>query len=236
MIAGDIILSAAHCPYAAGQQIYLGGILYDGSDGATVTIESTVEHPLYGDVNGFDYDFRLIKIVENMSAINVPQLNIDPSFPSDGTTCENFGYGQTESDFFSPFLREVQLAIVNQDTCDEAFGGGGVITNDMICAGGEFGRGICFGDSGSPLMCDGKIVGVDSFVSGFSGCGAGVPDVRTFVLSLLAFFLMIVLSCFCRHSFLLVQKMCSPIQLAYTYHTGVCAGERWSSVHSTRRL
>jgi granzyme A len=239
LIAGDIILSAAHCPYAAGQEIYLGGIQYDGSDAtATVTIVSTVQHPLYGDVNGFDYDFRLIKIAEDMSSIAVPPLNIDPSFPSEGTTCENFGYGVTETDTFStsPVLLEVQLAIVNQDTCAEAYGGEDVITNDVICAGGEFGRGICFGDSGSPLICDGKVVGVDSFVSGPFSCGVGIPDVRTFVLSLLLFFVMIVLSCFCWHSFLHVQKMCSPIQFASTYHSGVCAGERWSRIHSTRRL
>jgi hypothetical protein len=197
LIAGDIILSAARCPYAAGQEIYLGGIQYDGSDAtATVTIVSTMKHPLSGDVNEINYDFRLIKIAEDMSAIAVPPLNIDPFFPSDGATCENFGYGatDTDTDSTSPVLLEVELAIVNQDTCAEAYGD--FITNAVICAGGEFGRGTCFGDAGSPLICDGKIVGVNSFVSGFFGCAAGIPDVRTFVLSLPVFFLMIVLSCY----------------------------------------
>jgi secreted trypsin-like serine protease len=194
LIAGDIILSAAACPYAVGQDIYLGGIQYDGSDAtATVTIVSTKVHPLYGDVNTLNNNFRLIKIDQDMSGIEVPPLNIDPSFPSEGTTCENFGYGRTETDTFSPFLREVPLAIVDQDTCAEAYGD--FITNAVICAGGEFGRGTCSGDSGSPLICDGKIVGVNSFVSGLLGCAASIPDVRTFVLSLPVFFLMIVLSC-----------------------------------------
>lgn len=73
----------------------------------------------------------------------------------------------------------VQLPIFNQAQCDAkatvVFGEPGFITDDMICAGGELGRDTCFGDGGSLLMCNGKIVGVA--LGGFCGHIRTVPSV-----------------------------------------------------------
>jgi trypsin len=189
LIFGDIILSAAHCAetFTQGQEIYVGGILGDGSDAThKVIVDKIRVHPDYESINGLDHDFMLIKIEEDLSGVIVPEWNDDPSLPVDEETCVSFGFGAT--DLFgsgTDVLLEVQLAIFNQAQCDvelaPAFGPG-IITDDMICAGGEPGRDTCYGDSGGPLMCGGKIVGVVSYGD---GCAIGVPGVRGLPDSLL---------------------------------------------------
>lgn len=45
---------------------------------------------------------------------------------------------------------------------------------DTICAySGINGTGVCHGDSGSPLVYNGKLIGVTSWLY---GCAAGYPD------------------------------------------------------------
>ena len=48
-------------------------------------------------------------------------------------------------------LREVQVPIVSNETCNDSYGG--VISSNMLCAGyPEGGKDSCLGDSGGPLM------------------------------------------------------------------------------------
>ncbi|KAK1896391.1 Duodenase-1 [Dissostichus eleginoides] len=56
---------------------------------------------------------------------------------------------------------EVDVSVINLDTCSQSWGG---IPSDVICAG-SYGshKGICRGDGGGPLVCDGIAVGVVSF-------------------------------------------------------------------------
>jgi trypsin len=180
LIAGDILLSAAHCreAFLPGQKVYVGGIQRDGSDATSVTVSRNLPHPRFGTEAPWDNDFMLVKIVEDLSTIPVPALNTDSAVPPDGATCVNFGFGVTDvTDDAVPsdVLLQVQLATVNQEQCDEVYGG--EINDSMLCAGGESGRGSCFGDSGSPLIYNGKIVGV---VSGGIECGGDIPGVSRF--------------------------------------------------------
>jgi trypsin len=229
LISGDIILSAAHCAsaFTKGQEIYVGGIRNDGSDATyTVTVDKIRVHPDYQSINDLDHDFMLIKIEEDLSGVVVPEWNDDPSVPVDEATCVSFGFGATEFGSGSDVLLQVQLPIVNQAQCEVELAptfGPGIITDDMICAGGEPGRDTCYGDSGSPLMCDGKIVGVVSFGN---GCGNPLPAVRGLLDSL---------SCL----FLFHSVSCSELTFhlfAFVVAAGVFACELRYRVHSTRRL
>lgn len=180
MIFGDILLTAAHCAeaFSPGQTVYLGGIRRSGTDAVTtVTVTEILPHPLYEVTNEVDHDFLLIKIDGDVSSsIAVPNWNVNPAVPADDETCLTMGFGLTEDFVESDDLLHVQLPVVNQDDCNIEYSG--FITDAMVCAGGEVGRSSCFGDSGSPLMYNGEIVGVTSFGSFF--CGDGLPTVRIF--------------------------------------------------------
>lgn len=51
-----------------------------------------------------------------------------------------------------------------------------VIPRVQFCALAGKGRGICFGDNGSPLILNGRLIGL---VSSAVPCARGVPDVYT---------------------------------------------------------
>ena len=50
----------------------------------------------------------------------------------------------------APTLQEVNLPLVNTETCRAVLGPG--VTDNMLCAGGVEGQDACQGDSGGPLM------------------------------------------------------------------------------------
>ncbi|XP_026500174.2 trypsin CFT-1-like [Vanessa tameamea] len=91
------------------------------------------------------------------------------------------GWGITSvSSPFSPELRQVQIWVNDQQTCvsryaEENFS----VTSNMLCAGWlDVGvRGQCQGDTGSPLLHNGVMVGVYSWTS---GCGTSrYPNINT---------------------------------------------------------
>lgn len=65
------------------------------------------------------------------------------------------------------------ISLANLD-CETRVSDGYPITEDMLCAFSmERGRGICHGDSGSPLTSNGVVIGISSWVV---PCALGRPD------------------------------------------------------------
>jgi Trypsin len=186
LIAGDILLTTAECEFAfqPGQQVYLGGILRDGADATqVVTVSRTLFSPLLGIPDDFNNNIMLVQIAEDMSAIAPAVVNADDAVPVDGATCVAIGYGWTTRDnpSLSDVLLQVQVPIISNDQCGMVYDFEGFETDDVMCAGGEFGRGACAFDNGSPLLCNGVFVGLVAYDIQyvFNGCGvAGLPTVR----------------------------------------------------------
>jgi len=87
----------------------------------------------------------------------------------------------------STVLKQVELATISLPDCGARWRGR--MTQTMLCAGTEGGKGICMGDSGGPLVCkEGNKwfqYGINSFVFK-RGCASGaVPDVFANVVNLL---------------------------------------------------
>ncbi|XP_037093260.1 CLIP domain-containing serine protease 14D-like [Pollicipes pollicipes] len=87
----------------------------------------------------------------------------------------------------SDVLLAVQLPGVAQDTCAQIIRRlGGTLGPRQLCAGGEHGRDVCFGDSGTPLMTtepQRSLIGLVAY--GALSCQGQVPGVFTRVSSYL---------------------------------------------------
>lgn len=73
-------------------------------------------------------------------------------------------------------LLKVDLHVVNQRTCSDAYDQFGGVTERMICAA-DPGKDSCQGDSGGPLVSGGKQVGIVSW--GYGCARKGFPGVYT---------------------------------------------------------
>ncbi|KAK2099541.1 Transmembrane protease serine 13 [Saguinus oedipus] len=105
-------------------------------------------------------------------------------------TCWITGFGKTREtdDKTSPFLREVQVNLIDFKRCNDYLVYDSYLTPRMMCAGDlRGGRDSCQGDSGGPLVCEQNnrwyLAGVTSWGT---GCGQrNKPGVYTKVTEVL---------------------------------------------------
>uniref|UniRef100_A0A8C9ZIT0 Peptidase S1 domain-containing protein n=1 Tax=Sander lucioperca TaxID=283035 RepID=A0A8C9ZIT0_SANLU len=86
------------------------------------------------------------------------------------TSCSSnvAGWGNTECNIVGE-LRVVDVSIINRDVCKKEWSN---LPVNVICAG----KGLCKGDLGGPLVCDGTAVGVASF---YKNKDCDTPNVYT---------------------------------------------------------
>ena len=82
-------------------------------------------------------------------------------------------------------LHSVSIPIIDREECDRDYAKYGGITSNMICAFEE-GQDACKGDSGSPLVIEGKLTGIVSFgmgcnVAAFPGVYTNIATLRNFI-------------------------------------------------------
>lgn len=94
-----------------------------------------------------DFDFAVLELFSPL----VPGPTVKPiefiqsgQEPEDGTECVASGWGDSGEQ-----LQSVTLPIVNREECNQTYAG--QITDLMICAGSEAGKGTCPGDRGGPV-------------------------------------------------------------------------------------
>jgi secreted trypsin-like serine protease len=97
--------------------------------------------------------------------------------PPDGLNATTAGWGNTAPDQSSGSdeLRWVNVPIVSRQDCEQY----GQITSNMLCAGGEEGKGSCPNDSGGPIW-NSETCEILGTVHSGGGCGEkGLPIVYT---------------------------------------------------------
>jgi subtilisin-like proprotein convertase family protein len=168
-IAPRKILIAAHCADAQGEKSFLYGLDdLNASGGTRIGVVEYKKHPKY--VN-FDQGYD-VAVVTTSADIPVPggkyatvATSADAGLEKPGSTGLGFGYGKKEFDDTSRdvTLDKASLPIVDgSQVCNGV--GAGFKPATMVCAGYSDGRvTILPGDSGGPLIVQGKVIGVASW-------------------------------------------------------------------------
>ncbi|MEV8378312.1 S8 family serine peptidase [Kribbella sp. NPDC056861] len=168
-IAPRKILIAAHCADAAGTKSFIyGRDDLKAGGGTTVGVVDYKKHPKY--VN-FDQGYD-VAVVTTDADIPVPggkyatyATSTDAGLERPGATGQGFGYGKKDFDDNTQdvTLDKASLPIVDgSQVCNGV--GAGFKPATMICAGYSDGRvSILPGDSGGPLIVQGKVIGVASW-------------------------------------------------------------------------
>uniref|UniRef100_A0A3B3VI86 Mast cell protease 1A-like n=1 Tax=Poecilia latipinna TaxID=48699 RepID=A0A3B3VI86_9TELE len=170
----EYVVTAAHCGENQLKYVLLGDHNLKSSKIKKVSINSTCKLQGYEDP-GHGKDIMILR-VSMLSKAHLLYTNI--SGFAKKTECSVAGWGKTEQTDHSDDLRMVNVAIINQQTCQKQWDN--LLPHNVICAGG-FGmnKGFCQGDSGGPLVCNGRAVGVVSFNRGFNCDYPDLPNVYT---------------------------------------------------------
>ena len=213
LIHPDVLLTAGHCAgvFAPGRTISLGAGQFRNGASALETRTSVreLQHPDYNDKT-LAYDVLLVQL-DRPSTLPVARWNTHPEWPLANGKATVIGFGDTEFEGrYSSQLLQVELPIVDVDYCNSKYVYDGEVLSDlMLCAGGERGRDacqgrttstlpgakilmrglfVCTGDSGSPLIDfdTGLILGVVSWgyecgLQGFPGVYAKTSAVDGFL-------------------------------------------------------
>ncbi|XP_077136858.1 granzyme A-like [Ranitomeya variabilis] len=188
LIKQNWILTAAHCFVDSTSYAILGAHrLKDTQEQQQkLTIKRGIKYPCY-DKDLQIYDLQLVELDEsaklNKFVALLPLPKMEETITA-GKICSVAGWGQTDlrKRTLSDVLREVNLAIVKNKECKKQYSKvKQPITDNMMCARAPNKNrkaDTCAGDSGGPLICDGKYVGLVSF--GPRDCGKSkFPGVYT---------------------------------------------------------
>lgn len=197
LIKPDWILTAAHCPVPT--VVAIGRKKLSVENGELIAVTAAYQHPGYN-ASTNENDIALLKLDHTStyaaSAIALSSAADDPAF---GATVSVAGWGTTYAGApaGSDDLREANVEIVSNASCDAAYGGG-VIAAMMLCAShfaGANSRDTCQGDSGGPLVYKdssgtSRLVGITSWGNGcatepYPGVYTRVSTFRTWIAQII---------------------------------------------------
>ncbi|KAM5316481.1 transmembrane protease serine 13 isoform 5-T5 [Glossophaga mutica] len=191
------VLTAAHCFFVTREKILEGWKVYAGTNNLhqlpeAASISQIIINGNYTDEQD-DYDIALVRLSKPLTLsahIHPACLPMYGQTFSLNETCWITGFGKTKEtdEKTSPFLREVQVSLIDFRKCNDYSVYDNYLTPRMMCAGDlRGGRDSCQGDSGGPLVCEQNnhwyLAGVTSWGT---GCGQrNKPGVYTKVTELL---------------------------------------------------
>ncbi|XP_049801274.1 mite allergen Der p 3-like [Schistocerca nitens] len=178
------LLTAAHCVDVDTSQLsVLAGTVNISSGGTRHRANKVVVHSRYSPEDSWVNDVALIRVepallIDNVTvaAARLPEQWQDT--PA-GTPAVIIGWGRLWQNGDLPdMLQKVDTAIVDQQECFDVYAYNYTIHDSQICSEVPLpDKGACNGDSGSPMLVDGVVVGLASWQQ---GCALeGYPTVYT---------------------------------------------------------
>lgn len=143
-------------------------------------------NPKYQDTAPFDNDMAILELTTEVNTVFRPVCLPATLQFSDDSDATAIGWGRTNTGAYNYILQQIEVQIINQKKCSQAYTQQSKVTSNMLCAAGD-GQGMCKGDAGSPLMIFSSdryyLIGLASFGSS-KGCAVkGYPDVYSAVNS-----------------------------------------------------
>ncbi|KAJ3656406.1 hypothetical protein Zmor_015486 [Zophobas morio] len=184
LISNEWIVTAGHCADGALQfTIRLGSNTLSGTDPNRVTVATTqyFVHPEYNPMT-LEHNIALIKLrmpVELTSYIQPIALPTNDIPIYAHLTAVGWGQINDATPELSDHLQYVSLITISNIECANVYGY--QVSDDMVCAAGNYNEGTCLGDTGSPLIehiynpQSVRFAGVASFISG-DGCDEPHPS------------------------------------------------------------
>lgn len=195
LIDAEWVLTAAHCVIGRSPEdfdVLVGQNQLSGEGGELIAIADIIVHNNYNPTT-FDSDIALLRLSTPSSFAPLTTLGrFSTQDKKEGAMVTVIGWGTISNTarFYPDQLHQVDLPIVLNENCNQAFGG---ITSNMLCAGvPEGGKDSCFGDSGGPAFLFDpesrslRQVGITSFgygcaEPGYSGVYTRVSEFAQFI-------------------------------------------------------
>ncbi|XP_063834121.1 vitellin-degrading protease-like [Ostrinia nubilalis] len=178
LVAKHIVITAAHCigTLDASKYQIRAGSSFSGRDGELYRVAKVLRHPNYGQ-NDYDSDIAIMwlsKPVRLSDKIETVEMKGVGEEVPDGDIVQVTGWGQTTPErswvYNDRMLQRVLIPKIADSKCRDAYDD--LFTDNMLCAGlPEGGKNACYGDSGGPLIHNGKLAGVVNF-----GYGCARPE------------------------------------------------------------
>jgi len=156
-------VSAAHCfGKSKPREVRFG--LYQRKDGnggkpmQTVKVKRIIKHPEWTGNRGYD-----LALIELESRVKFKPRQLTNATPSDSAKLSAFGFGQTSHPGSAPEFLQGAVFRFNAKATKNS-------RKEIIRASAP-GKAVCFGDSGGPLMYNGKLIATATFTTG--NCKAG---------------------------------------------------------------
>ncbi|XP_072400305.1 trypsin-7-like [Diabrotica undecimpunctata] len=192
LINDDTVVTAAHC-FMFQKLFELKYVLVGVSNWrhakTFIEIKKYKEHENFHPQRDFDNDIAIVKLAHKVvfsSKIQPIRLPKHDIYVPNGTPVTTAGWGYTDPKIpkLSDELLEININIIDWQTCKERISHVSKFTERMICAGNlNGGQDACQGDSGGPLELNGTLIGVVSWGDscGKPGTGGAYTKVSDFV-------------------------------------------------------
>jgi trypsin len=191
LIAPDIILTAQHCVGAiAAAEVGRYNISDSSEEYETFVFEKVVTHPLYLQQSTRDvdeYDYALLKIYDTSKLVSTfIELNTNPNLPeTEGQEMHVMGWGKPTvngTEVKSDVLQQAEVLFIPNEKCRKITSNSPMVNLsddvfDITLCAADFKEGddACYGDSGGPIILQGKNVSTDVQL-GVTSYGFGCAD------------------------------------------------------------